>query len=182
MQPDVDDLAPALAERLRTAGLTYPEVGQTGSADLPPGYHHVRRARAIGTGERAFNAAADAVLRWQVQARAGLRVQASSKVVTPGVLSTVRLGIGPFGVNAPCRVVYVVDEPRRKGFGYGTLPGHPESGEESFVVEWQADDSVVLHVVAFSRPATALSRLAGPAARLAQEHVTRRYLRALASS
>jgi uncharacterized protein (UPF0548 family) len=49
------------------------------------------------------------------------------------------------------------------------------------VVEWQADDSVVLHVVAFSRPASALSRLAGPAARLAQERVTRRYLRALAS-
>jgi uncharacterized protein (UPF0548 family) len=32
--------------------------------------------------------------------------------------------------DVPCRVVYVVDEPRRAGFAYGTLPGHPEIGGE----------------------------------------------------
>jgi uncharacterized protein (UPF0548 family) len=180
MEANVDDLAPALAERLKSARLTYAEIGQTASADLPPGYHHLRRARAIGTGERTFSVAGDAVLRWQVLARAGLGVRASSPVVVVGAVSVTRLGIGPFGVRAPCRVVYVLDEPRRKGFGYGTLPGHPESGEESFIVEWQADDSVVLHVAAFSRPANLLTRLAGPVTRLAQEHVTSRYLRALA--
>ena len=28
---------------------------------------------------------------------------------------------GPFRVKAPARVVYVIDEPNRKGFAYGTL-------------------------------------------------------------
>ena len=36
-------------------------------------------------------------------------------------------------LQAPCRVVYVIDEPDIRGFAYGTLPGHPESGEERFV-------------------------------------------------
>jgi uncharacterized protein (UPF0548 family) len=36
--------------------------------------------------------------------------------------------LGP--IRVPCRVVYVLDEPERRGFAYGTLPGHPESGEE----------------------------------------------------
>ena len=30
-------------------------------------------------------------------------------------------------LRAPCRVVYVIDEPDVRGFAYGTLPGHPES-------------------------------------------------------
>ena len=34
----------------------------------------------------------------------------------------------------PCRIVWVVDEPDAFGFGYGTLRGHPDEGEESFVV------------------------------------------------
>jgi uncharacterized protein (UPF0548 family) len=38
-------------------------------------------------------------------------------------------------------VVWTVDEPNRIGFGYGTLQGHPESGEESFVVSREDDDS-----------------------------------------
>ena len=38
--------------------------------------------------------------------------------------SEVIVHLGP--VRAPCRVVYVVDEPDRRGFAYGTLPGHPE--------------------------------------------------------
>ena len=34
-----------------------------------------------------------------------------------------------------CRVASVVDEPNRFGFAYGTLPIHPEQGEQSFIVE-----------------------------------------------
>ena len=46
--------------------------------------------------------------------------------------------------KVPARVVYVIDEPLRKGFAYGTLPGHPETGEEAFIVEYRDDDSVWL--------------------------------------
>jgi hypothetical protein len=71
-----------------------------------------------------------------------------------------------FGVVCPCRVVHVVDEPRRRGFAYGTLPGHPEQGEESFTVTHEADDSVVFRVAAFSRPATLSAGQAGVARRM----------------
>lgn len=71
-------------------------------------------------------------------------------------------------------------EVRRCGFAYGTCPGHPESGEEAFLVEWDTDDVVWLRVIAFSRPATWYVRLAGPAARGMQAFITRRYLRSLA--
>lgn len=61
-----------------------------------------------------------------------------------------------------CRIVYVVDERAERvrfGFGYGTLRGHAERGEESFIVEWdQRDDSVWYEIFAVSRP--------GPLARL----------------
>jgi uncharacterized protein (UPF0548 family) len=89
------------------------------------------------------------------------------------------LGRAPVVVRAPVRVVYVVDEPRRRGFAYGTLPGHPECGEESFVVELGDDDAVTFEITAFSRPASRLARAAGPAGRAVQRWVTRRYVKAL---
>ncbi len=88
--------------------------------------------------------------------------------------------LGLFRVTAPARVVLIVDEPDRRGFAYGTLPGHPESGEELFVVERTEDGSVWLSIRAFSRPAHAGWRLVAPALRLFQETWSRRYLRALA--
>jgi uncharacterized protein (UPF0548 family) len=89
------------------------------------------------------------------------------------------LGVGPLRVAAPCRVVYVVDDPRRSGFAYGTLPGHPESGEEAFIVEHHGDDMVSFTITAFSRPAARIARVAGPAGRLIQSWTTSRYLRSL---
>jgi uncharacterized protein (UPF0548 family) len=100
--------------------------------------------------------------------------------IAPG--DTVLLGIRfwPFWVKAPARVVYVVDEPNRRGFAYGTLPGHPEDGEEAFIVEQNADGSVWIVIRAFSRPATWYWWLVAPVLRVTQWFYTRRYLRALA--
>ncbi len=81
--------------------------------------------------------------------------------------------------KVPARVVYVVDEPLRKGFAYGTLPGHPETGEEAFLVEWRDDDSVWLTIRAFSRPANWIFWIGYPLVRLMQEVYTSRYERAL---
>ncbi len=99
--------------------------------------------------------------------------------IVPG--DSVLLGIpfGPFHVTAPARVVYVVDDLNRKGFAYGTLPGHPESGEESFIVEQTEDGSVWLEISAFSRPANALWWIVYPVLRLSQLYYTRRYFESL---
>ncbi len=100
-------------------------------------------------------------------------------LVSPG--TTAVLSIKAFGlvVKAPVRVVYLVEEPGRRGFAYGTLPGHPESGEESFVVERRQDDSVWIVIRAFSRPSTWYYRLGYPVLRIMQARATRRYLRSL---
>jgi uncharacterized protein (UPF0548 family) len=162
-----------------TDALTYPEVGATADEALPRGYQHVRRSTVIGRGGPDFEAAAAALMTWQVQRRSGLSVRGSERVAV-GEVVWLGLAIGSLGIGFRCKVVSVIDEPRRKGFAYGTLPGHPESGEEAFILRWRGDDIVELDVVAFSRPARWWSRLAGPAGQLVQRWMTGRYLKALA--
>ena len=155
--------------------LTYAEVGATAGL-LPAGYYHVQRSAVIGRGRSRFEEAADRGMRWGMLRGAGVRVEATTAVAAVG--SQVIVHLGP--VRAPCRVVYVVDEPDRCGFAYGTLPGHAESGEERFVVRYDpATDEVHADVLAFSRHATWWSRLGSPVTSVAQRVVTERYLRAL---
>jgi uncharacterized protein (UPF0548 family) len=155
--------------------LTYPEVGAT-AGELPAGYHHVCAEARIGSGRDRFKAAADAVLRWDMQRAGGLRLQTTTDRAEPGTDVLGRLG----PILVPCRVVCLVDEPDRRGFAYGTLPGHPESGEERFCVRHDpATDAVYAEITAFSRPALWWSRAGRPIMTLAQKLVTRRYLRAV---
>jgi len=71
-------------------------------------------------------------------------------------------------------VVVVIDEPSRRGFAYGTLPGHPLHGEERFTVELDGAGSVWLRIVSFSRPDGAFS-LAPALVRAGQRAVNARY-------
>jgi uncharacterized protein (UPF0548 family) len=91
------------------------------------------------------------------------------------------MGWGRFGVTAPCRVVYTVDQPGCRGFAYGTLPGHPEQGEEAFMVAMNSAGQAWGYIRAFSRPASVLARGVGPVGHWIQTAVTARYLRALRS-
>jgi len=142
---------------------------------MPAGYRHLRKSSVIGGGRERFDEAAAQGMRWGMLRGAGLRVTATTEVAEVG--SEVLVHLGP--VVAPCRVVYVVDEPDRSGFAYGTLPGHPESGEELFLVRYGPKGDVIAEVSAFSRHATWWSRLGAPLTLLVQRLVTNRYLRAL---
>jgi len=111
-----------------------------------------------------------------MQRGVGMRVEATTVTAAAGTDMLGRLG----PVQVPCRVVYVVDEPDRRGFAYGTLPGHPESGEELFSVRYDpTSDAVFAAATAFSRPALWWSRLGAPVSRVAQRVIARRYLRAV---
>lgn len=167
-----------LVAALQSAELTYTEVGGS-RGDLPPGYHHVVREVPLGVGNQRFARAAEDLFSWQLQRRAGVRVLASSPRVRVGAVAILLLGVGRVAVRAPVRVVYVIDQPHLKGFGYGTLPGHPERGEEAFVVELRPDGAVICRITAFSRPATWLTKLGGPLATQVQSWVTGRYLQSL---
>ena len=160
---------------LASLQLTYREVGAT-AGPLPDGYHHVRKSAVIGRGRARFEEAAAKVMRWGMLRGAGVRVEASTDVAA--VASEVLVGLGP--LRAPCRVVFVIDEADRRGFAYGTLPGHPETGEELFAVRYDAaSDDVYAEVVAFSRHGTWWSKLGSPVTALAQRVITSRYLTAL---
>ena len=165
-------------DRLGVAPFTYAEVGAT-RRELPTGYHHLSRSISVGTGPARFQHAARMVMGWEMHRRSGLSVRASSESVVEETVAVLRWGGSVLGVSAPVRVVYVADQPRQKGFAYGTLPGHPESGEEAFLVELGDDDQVTFTITAFSRPASMLARMGGPISVVAQRWVTNRYLRSL---
>ncbi|MGP4027688.1 DUF1990 family protein [Actinomadura sp. 3N407] len=147
---------------------TYPEVGATRDAERPDGYRHMRRRTLVGRGPEEFRNAADAVMEFWMHRAIPVRVDASAPRAAPGVSVVIGLGAGPLRLRAPCRIVWAREEERYAGWAYGTLPGHPQSGEESFVVHLDDEGDVWLTVTAFSRPATAAARLAGPFGRMFQ--------------
>lgn len=174
------------------ADLTYAEHGLTRQGHAPAGYRTVRRRVQVGSGEQAFRRLANGILDWRLHRGAGLSVPGDTPRAAPGIRVVPRMGFGPVRVAAPCRVLWssepgpaMMPGPRRAGFGYGTLRGHPVAGEESFTAVLEADGTVWFEVLAYSRPANWLMRAAAPATRGAQELVTRGYLesaRALAAS
>jgi uncharacterized protein (UPF0548 family) len=157
-------------------------VGASRDVPFPAGYHHLTEQKVIGYGADAFDAAATHLCAWGMHRGAGLDVRADAPTAAPGTSVELRWGIGPLRLTFSCRVVYVVDEPHRRGFAYGTLPGHPESGEESFVVEQRPDGTVLATISAFSKPGRWFTRLGGPAGRVVQRVMTRKYLEVLAEA
>ncbi|WP_242901604.1 DUF1990 family protein [Actinomadura terrae] len=145
-----------------TRGFTYAEVGATWNADQPDGYRHMRVRTLVGVGPAVMRDATDALMEFWMHWALPARVTASARRVAPGVTVEVGLGVGPLRLRAPCRVVWTREEERRAGWAYGTLPGHPVAGEESFVVHQDDSGEVWLTVTAFSRPAGRTARLAGP--------------------
>lgn len=157
------------------AELTYAEVGATRDPDGHPKDAVTMLERAEVGDDSAFERATAFVLGFGMQRGAGFEVTSAHPVAREGEDVTLRARFGPMRVVAPTRVVYVIDEPDRRGFAYGTLPGHPESGEEVFVVE-RRGGSTFVEVRAFSRPAKWFTKLGAPVARRVQRHATRQYV------
>ena len=161
--------------------LTYAEVGATRDATaMPPGRYHLRERRRLGDGT-LLDVAGDVVLSFGMQRGAGLSVRCAEPLARTGLDLFLTVRLGPLRFAAPARVVYVVSEPDRRGFAYGTLPGHPERGEELFLVE-RVEDTTYAEVRAFSRPGRWFTRLGGPVVPVLQRRYARRYLDALASA
>jgi uncharacterized protein (UPF0548 family) len=164
------------AARWRSAPLTY-SPDELAGGSVPHGYRRLESTVALR--RRDFRAAVDDLMSWRMHERAGLRVEATDIPARLDTVVLMYLGVGKLSLQIPCRVVTFIDQQRRQGFSYGTLPGHPEAGEESFVLEHRADGSIQLTVSAVSRPASLAARLGGPLTRAAQAVATRRYLTAL---
>ena len=163
---------------LTDAALTYPEVGATRDDRLPGGYGHVFRDVLVGAGPEVFRRTADRLLGWDVHRGAGLKVTGTHDRALLGAVVLLQAGPVVAGLQFPCRVVYTISEPGRQGFAYGTLPGHPEQGEEAFLVTITDGTDVHFRIRAFSRPATLPARLGGRLTRLVQRYATGRYVTA----
>ena len=156
---------------------TYLEVGATATL-LPKGYDYLQAQRNVGLGQHLFEECGNTILNWGIQKGAGFRLE-NNEPVKNNAQNRLGLHWGPFKTWAACQVVYVVDEPNRKGFAYGTLPGHPERGEESFIVSIDAVGTVTFEITAFSKPARWFAKLGSPTLRFLQQHVTWKYLDAV---
>jgi uncharacterized protein (UPF0548 family) len=156
--------------------LTYPAVGAT--AVVPPAAYVVDRTRIkLGDGAGTVAAARAALRRWEHFRVGWVEAWPPDTALQAGeVVAVIARLLGLWWLNA-CRIVYVVDEQgpvQRFGFAYGTLPGHAESGEERFTVEWHgADDAVWYDILAFSRPRQLLARVGYPFARRLQRSFAR---------
>jgi uncharacterized protein (UPF0548 family) len=179
-RPTSDELRPLL-EGGRGAELTYSPVGLSSLHDAPAGFRVDRSERILGSGNGVFDAACRAVREWQVHRGAGLVVCADGP---PSVGAVVAMSAPlPIGyIDVVCRVVTVVDEGDRLGFAYGSLPVHPERGEEAFTVTRRKNEEVAFEIVAVSRPRHPLARLSPAVARRLQRAATVRYLDAMSKA
>jgi uncharacterized protein (UPF0548 family) len=144
--------------------------------DPPPaGYRRDRWMRELAGDDTVFERAANVLRTWQMHRGAGLTVEVDGPpAVGMDVAMAAPLPVG--FVDVVCRVVDVVDEPDRYAFTYGTLPVHPEQGEESFTVTRGAGGVVNFEIVAASRLRHPLARACPPVARRLQSHAIERYL------
>jgi uncharacterized protein (UPF0548 family) len=149
-------------------GLSYSAVG--GTASTPPTGYNVDRARVrLGEGEDVFQAAKSALCRWEHFRLGWCEAWSPQTPIKEGeVVAVLARSMGLWWLNA-ARIVYVVDKKALFGFAYGTLPGHAETGEERFLVEWdQKEGGVWYDILAFSRPRHPLARLGYPLVRRLQ--------------
>jgi uncharacterized protein (UPF0548 family) len=164
-----------LEGRLGDASFTYSEVGAT-AGPVPPNYRVERSVAYLGNGPAVWARSQEALRGWQAHRGAGATVHPAGAALAQGTTVIVTMPLWPVYIVAPCRVAYSTDDPRHFGFAYGTLPGHPEQGEESFHVVKDDDGGVRFEIVSFSRPASFITQLGGPFSRSVQRRTTQRYL------
>jgi uncharacterized protein (UPF0548 family) len=161
---------------------SYPQVGSTQNqiTNGPEGYIVDRNRIKLGEGEETYRRGVAALRSWQQFELGWVTIVPPGKPLQTGTTVAVQAKVfGTWWLNA-ARIVYVVEEkvPEKAtfGFAYGTLPDHVERGEERFMVEWRADDSVWYDILAFSRPKHPLVRLCFPITRMLQKRFARESL------
>jgi uncharacterized protein (UPF0548 family) len=169
----------------REALFSYEEVGASkGAASELAGYAVDHNRARLGEGGETFDRAVAALRAWKMFDVRWVRIFPPGAPIEVGTtVAVLARHYGLWSLNA-CRIVYLIEEDdggvRRCGFAYGTLPGHAESGEERFTVEWRRDDgSVSYDIYAFSRPNNLLARAGYPLARRLQRRFARDSLRAM---
>ncbi len=175
-KPSEDDLRRFVSSQSEQP-FSYEEVEASREGELPEGYVVDRYHARLGEGPEAYERAKEALRAWRQFDLGWVRLLPPGAPIEVGTtVGVLARHYGFWSLNT-ARVVYLVEETgevERFGFGYGTLPGHGERGEERFSVEWRREDgSVFYDVLAFSRPKHPLAWLGYPFARLLQRRFSR---------
>jgi uncharacterized protein (UPF0548 family) len=168
-----------LLGELESTNPTYDEIGAALAGKWPEGFHHDHYETVLGQGSEQFQKAVTGLKTWKAHRLPGMGVFPEDQEIRTGATVILTLGTPFAALIAPCRIVGVIDGQTRWGFAYGTLPGHPEQGEEAFAVSIASDGTVQFEIDAFSRAGDPLVRLSGPIGRGIQRGGTGAYLRAL---
>ncbi|MFE2655560.1 MULTISPECIES: DUF1990 family protein [Brevibacterium] len=147
--------------------------------DRPADHRTYEAASFVGHGRATFERCAEELLHWEVKTRSGFDIDPAGIRVAVGQEPTIRVRLGPFRLPEPSQVLAVIEAEDVRGFTYGTQPGHPITGEESFLLVRLPDDRVFLVLRSASRAGMGIWRLGEPLVRIAQVFYRRRYARAL---
>ena len=161
----------------RKAPFNYAEVGQS-LGPTPAGYASNHGRIRLGHGGATFNKAVEALRRWEMFDLGWVSLCWPEAEIEVGTTVAVLARHFGFWSLHPARIVFLVEDDdarmRRIGFAYGTLQGHGERGEETFIIEWlHADDSVWYDLRSFSRPGQPLTALGYPVTRMLQRRFAR---------
>ena len=174
-KPSAETLSQLVAEQAKLP-FTYSAVGAT--ALTPPAGYVVDRTRVkLGMGQSVFDSAKAALQQWQQFRLGWVEAWSPETPLEHGqVVVVMGWAMGLWWLNA-CRIVYTMDQSgpiTMYGFAYGTLPGHVETGEERFLIEWDREtDTVWYDILAFSQPRHFLTRLGYPLVRRLQKRFGR---------
>jgi uncharacterized protein (UPF0548 family) len=169
------------AQRGRPLSYAPPGISRVEAAVVPPGFEIDQSAALLGRGAETFALAREAIARWAMFPARWTAIEPRVAIEEGAEVVLLVRALGVWWANA-ARIVYVVDEPRRRGFAYGTLPSHAERGEERFLVEWRSDDTVWYDLRAVSRPRLWAARVAYPITRALQRRFARESLAAMVAA
>jgi uncharacterized protein (UPF0548 family) len=173
---------------LASRRISYDAVGETCPAKeawgpARPGFRGYARTVRIGQGDDFWRTAQAELLGWGIKRRSGFTVTPPPQDagVQEGDRYWLIAQLGRLRVREPAVVVAVTRQPDRCGFAYGTLRGHPVSGEEAFIVHRTADGTMWPTLRSLTRAPQGLWRITYPLALAAQRVYRHRYLRAFAT-
>lgn len=176
-RPTPERIARFRAEQ-STLEFSYSSPGSTRGA-APSEMNRDRHSIRLGIGDEAWSRACNSIRAWRMFDLGWVELHDASAPIEVGTTVAVLIrSLGLWSLNA-ARIVYVVDEPARFGFAYGTLPDHAESGEESFLVTRDPAGSVSYEITADSRPNQLAAKIAYPWVRTLQKRFARCSLQAM---
>lgn len=152
---------------------TYTPIKQTAQEKVVSNFDNDQLKLIIGQGEEAFQKAKIAIQNWQMFPVSWTLILPKNAPIRENTTIAMNARFAGLWWRNACRIVYVIDEPQRYGFAYGTLPGHVESGEELFLVSKDAIGNVWYEIKAFSTPRHWIAKLGYPLVRLLQARFRR---------